>query len=160
LQTASPWWIVGFMSDTSIRNEAPIGPDYTAVASGAVHKLSIVTPVAAINGHGACQVCPGSSGGLGGGPAAPAGFALAAAADGAQVQVQTSRPVSGTTAEWDARTGNVGGLVEGLVYYVDHTTAGNITHTIPGSGNVKPVGYALNAVTMLPIFVLPFPAIG
>lgn len=53
---------------------------------------------------------------------------IAAAASGA---IQTDGVIAATTAQWDALTGDVGGLTPGSVYYLDPDTAGNITLTAP-----------------------------
>ncbi len=138
------------MSDTSFRNEAPVGPDYTAIATGsAISRLAVVTPLSPVNGHGACELCA-SDGSL------PAGFAISAAAEGDPVQVTVTKLVQGTPEEWDARTGSSGGLAAGALYYLDQGTDGNITASEPVSGTVTPVGLALSPTTMLPVFALPF----
>lgn len=51
-----------------------------------------------------------------------------------------------TTAQWDAVTGDTGGLVPGTTYYV--AASGAITKTRPGSGNVYQIGSAKSSTEM------------
>lgn len=53
---------------------------------------------------------------------------IVAAASGA---IQTDGILAATTAQWDAITGDVGGLTPGSVYFLDPNTPGNITLTAP-----------------------------
>jgi len=53
---------------------------------------------------------------------------IIAAASGA---IQTDGILAATTAQWDAITGDVGGLTPGAVYYLDPDTAGNLTKIAP-----------------------------
>ena len=66
---------------------------------------------------------------------------VAAAASGA---VLTDGRLTGTTAEWDAVTGQVGGLTPGAKYYLSAGTAGQLTTTPPSADGhvVAPVGSA------------------
>jgi hypothetical protein len=59
--------------------------------------------------------------------------------------IQTDGVLSGTTGEWDAVTGETGGLTPGAVYYLS-TTAGQLSQTAPsGSGQyVTKVGMAIS----------------
>lgn len=141
------------MSDTSFRNEAPIGPNYTAIATNsAIGKLAAVTPNApTASGHGTVELNPSDGSFF-------TGLALAPAAEGAQVQVQAVGVVSASPAEWDARTGDTGGIVDGALYYVDQSTPGNLTKSAPGSGTATPVGIGLSPTSLLLVTVLPFAA--
>ena len=132
------------MSDTQLRNEAPTGPDYTALATNsAIPHLAVVTPnTPTAAGRGTVELCA-SDGSI------PTGLALAAALEGAEVQVQAVGVVSAPPAAWDARTGDSGGLTDGAVYYVSQSTDGNLTKTEPGSGTVTPVGVGLGPTSML-----------
>lgn len=71
--------------------------------------------------------------------------------NGASGVVVTSGPVTGTTAQWDAITGQVGGLTPNTHYYLDPTTAGKLTITAPSAAGkvVAPVGLAISALTMI-----------
>jgi hypothetical protein len=64
-------------------------------------------------------------------------------------EIVTAGEVSATTGEWDAVTGQSGGLTFGAVYYMDNTTAGNLTTTAPGSGYVAPLGLAVSATKLV-----------
>ena len=55
-------------------------------------------------------------------------ISIAAAADG---YIQTNGVLEATTGQWDAVAGTTGGLTAGAVYYLDPSTAGNITETAP-----------------------------
>lgn len=71
------------------------------------------------------------------------GFTLASATNGAAVDVALSGSImSGTTGEWDAVTGQGGGLTTGALYFLSNTTSGNITTTAPTTGFLLPVGIA------------------
>ena len=72
---------------------------------------------------------------------------VAAAASGA---VQSDGVLAATTAQWDAVTGDVGGLTAGTKYYLDESTAGMLTTTPPsGSGEfVAMVGMGLSTTEM------------
>jgi hypothetical protein len=55
---------------------------------------------------------------------------IASSASGA---IQTDGVLAATTVQWDAVTGGSGGLTAGAVYWLDPSTAGNITDTAPTS---------------------------
>jgi len=65
--------------------------------------------------------------------------------------MRTSGILEATTAQWDARTDSVGGLTEGVVYYLSKDTAGFLTTTAPSSVGeyVVRVGKALTTTKML-----------
>lgn len=70
---------------------------------------------------------------------------------GATGTVQASAVVTLATAQWDAVTGQVGGLTSGATYYVSPTSVGNLTTTppeIPGAFTTQ-VGVALNTTDLL-----------
>jgi len=72
-------------------------------------------------------------------------------ADGT-VQIQTSGPLTLTTAQWDALTGESGGLVLGLPYYLAlFPNFAKITETAPSSPGVFvcQIGVGLSPTTML-----------
>lgn len=73
---------------------------------------------------------------------------IAAAATGT---IQTDGVLTATTAEWDAVTGETGGLTAGARYFLDAATAGKLTQTAPttvGQTVVK-VGKALSTLSMI-----------
>lgn len=63
--------------------------------------------------------------------------------------IVTSGDVDGTTGQWDAVTGQTGGLTINTVYYLDNVTAGRITTTQPASGFVVPVGKAASTTKLI-----------
>lgn len=72
---------------------------------------------------------------------------ISAAAAG---DIQTSGVLTATTGEWDAATGETGGLTPGVYYYLDAGTAGMLTQTPPSSVGqyVVPVGLASSTTEM------------
>jgi hypothetical protein len=70
-------------------------------------------------------------------------------ASGAQGIIATSGEVTGSTAQWDAVTGQTGGLTFNATYFLDISTAGKITSTPPASGFLCPVGKAVSATKMV-----------
>lgn len=70
--------------------------------------------------------------------------------------VAVSGSLTATTTQWDAVTGQSGGLTPGAKYYLSNTTAGNMTTTAPSTGYICLIGIALSTTK----FVLhPAPAI-
>lgn len=64
--------------------------------------------------------------------------------------VATDGILVGTTAQWDAVTGQVGGLTPGSLYFLDAATAGKLTAVAPsavGQCNTK-IGRALSTTEM------------
>jgi hypothetical protein len=72
---------------------------------------------------------------------------IVAAASGG---IQTDGVLAATTGQWDAVTGQVGGLTAGSKYYLDAATAGSLTATPPsGAGEfVAPIGIAMSTTEM------------
>lgn len=52
--------------------------------------------------------------------------------------------MTATTGQWDAVTGQTGGLTPDAIYYLDNTTAGKMSSTAPSTGWVCPIGIALS----------------
>jgi len=69
--------------------------------------------------------------------------------------IQTDGVLTATTGQWDAITGDTGGLTAGSVYYLDPDTAGMLTTTVPPDAGdfVLRVGKAISA-TGLEISIL------
>lgn len=65
-------------------------------------------------------------------------------ADGASGAVLTDGRISATTGQWDAVTGQVGGLTAGSRYYLSAGTAGQMSTTVPSADGhvVAPLGTA------------------
>lgn len=80
---------------------------------------------------------------------------VAAAATGL---AQASGSFTATTAQWDAVTGQTGGLTFGAQYYLDAATAGKLTTTPPALGNqYVEIGRAISTTTMLLRLTTPLP---
>ena len=62
--------------------------------------------------------------------------------------VQTDGILTLTTGEWDAITGDVGGLTADGVYYLDNTTAGKLTTVVPTTGLVIRVGTGVSTTKL------------
>lgn len=60
--------------------------------------------------------------------------------------VQTDGKLTASTGDWDARTGQTGGLTAGSVYYLD--SWGTLTTTPPTSGYLTRLGIAVNATDL------------
>lgn len=70
---------------------------------------------------------------------------------------QTDQILTATTGEWDAVTGDSGGLTTGSVYYLSATTAGGLTKTAPTAAGqyVVQVGIAISTTELLLKFQPP-----
>lgn len=78
---------------------------------------------------------------------------IAASASGA---IQTDGTLTATTTQWDAVTGQTGGLTSGAIYFLSATTAGRLTTTAPSASGeyVVRLGRAIST-TALEISVEP-----
>lgn len=63
--------------------------------------------------------------------------------------VSVSGSITATTGQWDAVTGQSGGLTAGSIYYLSNATAGALTTTAPSTGYVCPIGLALSTTVLL-----------
>jgi hypothetical protein len=116
------------------------------------------SPIAAVNFQPGTPVAasitvPGEverAGTSGGDFSCPTGIAVTTGVVGHHVLVQYAGPISLTTADWDAITGQSGGLTPGIFYYLS-TEFGAMTDTPPvGFGSiVAPVGIALSSTDFL-----------
>lgn len=70
-------------------------------------------------------------------------------ANAAAGTIRTSGKFTATTAQWDAQTGQTGGLTVGSDYFLSDVTAGKLTTTAPSSGFVVLVGVGLSATELL-----------
>jgi hypothetical protein len=70
--------------------------------------------------------------------------------------IQTDGVLSATTAQWDAVTGDSGGLTPGAAYYLSASTAGQLTTNAPTTAGqfVVRIGLALSS-TELDISIAP-----
>lgn len=78
------------------------------------------------------------------------GLVLATANDADPVDVQVDGIFEATTGEWDAVTGQTGGLSEGEQYYLSPDTEGELTVNAPDAWGefVVPVGVALSSTEL------------
>jgi len=79
-----------------------------------------------------------------------AGLADATTANGNPIEVVADGVFTATTGEWDAVTGQTGGLTPGADYWLSATTAGELTTTAPDADGefVQRVGHALSATEL------------
>jgi len=70
-------------------------------------------------------------------------------ANGAAGNIAVSGVITATTTQWDAVTGQSGGLTTGAKYYLSNTTAGAMTTTAPTSGVLAPIGIALSPTKLV-----------
>ena len=71
-------------------------------------------------------------------------------ANAASGNIQSDGLLTATTGQWDAVTGQVGGLTAGSLYYLDPSTPGALTATAPTAVGqfVCPVGRAMSTTEM------------
>ncbi len=83
--------------------------------------------------------------------AAVIGLAVAVGVETSPVLVKYAGPLRLTTAQWDAITGESGGLTRQARYFLSSATKGKLTQTAPvGSGDfVTQVGVALSATDLM-----------
>lgn len=139
------------MTDTSTLFGGPAPNFHTyhpGVASGAGN-FPIGTPVrqSTVAGQGG-HVLPASASAFSG--ANVVGLAASPGVEGQSVQVTFAGPLEATTDQWDAVTGDSGGLVTASPYYVG-STAGTLTTVAPSSPGtrVASVGIALSPTVMM-----------
>lgn len=75
-----------------------------------------------------------------------ASASILAAANGAVV---TNGQLTLTTVQWDAVTGQTGGLTSNATYFLNTATVGLLTTVVPTTGYLLSVGQSLSATTML-----------
>ena len=66
----------------------------------------------------------------------------------ASANIQTDGEFVATTTQWDAVTGQTGGLTPNAYYYVDTATAGKLTPTCPSSGLITHIGRATSPTNL------------
>lgn len=125
----------------------------TVASSGVATET--LTPASNMNAGGAVY-CSGASASTkaraNGSPQAFAvGLCQAAQTSGVAGAVQVNGVLTLSTANWDTVTGGSGGLTAGSTYYLDPTTAGNLTATCPTAAGqyVVIMGRAMNTTDML-----------
>lgn len=72
--------------------------------------------------------------------------------------IVTDGILTATTAQWDALTGDTGGLTPGAYYYVSDATAGRLTKTVVSTAGsyITKVGIAITATDLDVGFEIPF----
>lgn len=65
-------------------------------------------------------------------------------ADGNPVNILVDGKLEATTTQWDAITGQTGGLTEGADYFLDEANPGQMKTTAPTTGFVVRLGHALS----------------
>ena len=88
------------------------------------------------------------------GTAVVVGLACATIATSGSGFVAPSGLLTLTTGQWDAVTGQTGGLTPGSTYYLDTATAGKLTATMPTTGFITVVGLAISTQVM---FIMTHP---
>lgn len=132
---------------------------YGRVLSGTTSATSVVT-VSLTNGTASAiaigrAVYISGSGSVGLAEANASGTTIVAGlvndtsiAAGAAGNIAATGVVTAATVQWDAVTGQSGGLTSGMYYYLSNATAGAITSTAPASGYVALVGLAMSSTQM------------
>lgn len=77
------------------------------------------------------------------------GFASGAINTATSGAIIVNGVVTGSTGEWDAVTGQSGGLTPGSVYFLSNATAGMVTPTAPTTGFSVRVGIAVSTTQLL-----------
>jgi len=74
----------------------------------------------------------------------------ASIATGQPGSIQTDGILTATTGQWDAVTGQTGGLTVGSIYYLSPTTAGQLTVTPPSAVGhfVARIGKAISETSL------------
>jgi len=117
---------------------------YNPIASVSLPVGTAVTPLS-IGG----RVGPANAGSIV--SAATSGLVVTPGVEGHSVNVRFSGLVTLTTEEWDAITGQEGGLFAGSTYYISDTVDGRITFTRPTTPGrfVTQIGLALSHTDFL-----------
>ncbi|MEX0271213.1 hypothetical protein AB3R30_18915 [Leptolyngbyaceae cyanobacterium UHCC 1019] len=114
--------------------------DEATLTNGSGSSVPIGTPVY-ISAASACQPSRANASGTAKVIGLVAATSVAAAATGA---IRKDGTLVGTTAQWDAITGQTGGLTPGATYFLSEATAGRLTTTAPTTGWVLSIGTALS----------------
>jgi hypothetical protein len=120
------------------------GPETVTLQNSEVVTVAPGTPVYS-SGANAFLRANGNAGNTSG----VIGLASAGIAAAANGGIATGNVLTLTTAQWDAITGQTGGLTQSINYFLNTTTIGLLTSTVPTTGYLIVVGQALSATTML-----------
>jgi hypothetical protein len=69
-------------------------------------------------------------------------------ANGVAGNIVTTGVLTATTGQWDAVTGQSGGLTTNSMYWLSGSTAGAIVTTAPTTGHLAPVGLAISTTQL------------
>lgn len=120
--------------------------DVVSMVNGNAGSIVIGAPVYAKSTPGTVDLARANAAGTKNVLGLVADVSISAAASG---NVQTDGILTATTTQWDAVTGQTGGLTPGTEYWLDAATAGKLTTTVPGSGNyLVRLGTALSTTEM------------
>ncbi len=76
------------------------------------------------------------------------GLTVATITQDAEGSIQTDGVFTASTGEWDTVTGDSGGLTPDATYYLSETITGKLKVTVPTSGYVVPVGFAVSTTQL------------
>ena len=114
--------------------------DEATLTNSSAGAIAIGTPVY-ISAANACQPSRANASGTAKVIGLVSATTIAAAATGT---IRKDGPLTATTVQWDAITGQTGGLTSGGSYFLSEAIAGRLTTTAPATGWVVPVGVALS----------------
>lgn len=120
--------------------------DITTATNANASAIVIGTPVYATTTAGSVDKSRANASGTKSVLGLVADTSIASAGSGS---IQTDGVLTATTTQWDAVTGQTGGLTPGSEYWLDAATAGKLTTSVPGAGNyLTLVGTALSTTAM------------
>lgn len=120
--------------------------DMLTATNGNASSIVIGTPVYATSTPGSVDKSRANASGTKLVLGLVADTSIASAASGS---IQTDGILTATTGQWDAVTGQTGGLTPGAEYWLDAAVAGKLTTSVPGSGNyLTLVGTALSTTVL------------
>lgn len=125
-------------------NGGGANPTQTTLTNNEVSTVNICNAVY-IDGAGTFKKANGNAAGT----SLPIGLTAAGITAAGSGAVQTSAELTATTGQWDAVTGQTGGLTPNATYFLDVVTAGKITSTAPATGFLIKVGQAMSATKLL-----------
>ena len=114
--------------------------DEATLTNSSAGAIAIGTPVY-ISAANACQPSRANATGTAKVVGLVSATTIAAAATGT---IRKDGTLTATTVQWDAITGQTGGLTAGGGYFLSEAIAGRLTTTAPATGWVVPVGVALS----------------
>lgn len=116
----------------------------TTATNGEVSAIAIGRAVY-VSGAGQVKLANANAAGTTNVVALVAATSISSSASG---NLAVSGVLTATTTQWDAVTGQSGGLTFGATYFLSNTTAGALTTTAPTSGHIVPVGVAIGTTKL------------